>query len=132
MISVAGFLSFLLSFFPSFLLFFFSSFLLSFLLSFLSSFLLSFLLSFTRFLFSYSGSVMKSIQPALTSYFFGKEKDQKLTVEKFIHFQKQLQQEILRIEFHRYDLNSDGTLKEVRFGVHSQTLSHISYFPHYF
>ena len=56
---------------------------------------------------------MKSIQPALTSYFFGQEKDQKLTVERFIQFQKRLQEEILRIEFHRYDLNPDGTLKEV-------------------
>jgi len=64
---------------------------------------------------SNTGSVMKSIQPALTTYFFGKEKDQKLTVEKFIRFQKQLQQEILRIEFHRYDLNPDGTLREVDF-----------------
>ena len=59
---------------------------------------------------------MKSIQPALTSYFFGQEKDQKLTVEKFIQFQKRLQEEILRIEFHRYDLNPDGTLKEVIMG----------------
>ena len=56
---------------------------------------------------------MKSIQPALTSYFFGHKRDEKLTVEKFIRFQKQLQEEILRIEFHRYDLNPDGTLKEV-------------------
>ena len=56
---------------------------------------------------------MKSIQPALTTYFFGHQKDEKLTVEKFIRFQKQLQEEILRIEFHRYDLNADGTLKEV-------------------
>jgi len=64
---------------------------------------------------SNTGSVMKSIQPALTTFFFGSEKDQKLTVEKFIRFQKQLQEEILRIEFHRYDLNPDGTLKEVDF-----------------
>jgi len=64
---------------------------------------------------SNTGSVMKSIQPALTSYFFGHQKDEKLTVEKFIQFQKQLQEEILRIEFHRYDLNADGTLKEVDF-----------------
>ncbi|XP_078578606.1 calcium uptake protein 1, mitochondrial-like isoform X6 [Branchiostoma floridae x Branchiostoma japonicum] len=40
---------------------------------------------------------------ALARYFFGEEMDQTLTVDKFLSFQSQLQHEILRIEFERYD-----------------------------
>lgn len=64
---------------------------------------------------SNTGNVLKPIQPALTSYFFGKEKNEKLTVDKFIRFQKKLQEEILKIEFQRYDLNPDGKLREIDF-----------------
>ena len=57
--------------------------------------------------------MLKPIQPALTSYFFGQEKKEKLTVDKFIRFQKKLQEEILKLEFQRYDLTPDGKLREV-------------------
>ena len=34
-------------------------------------------------------------------------------MDKFIRFQKKLQEEILKLEFQRYDLTPDGKLREV-------------------
>jgi len=50
-----------------------------------------------------TGNTLKPMSTALTRYFFGKDLDKKLTVEKFLEFQRQLQREILWIEFKRYD-----------------------------
>ncbi|CAH1246099.1 MICU1 [Branchiostoma lanceolatum] len=54
---------------------------------------------------STTGNVMAKagVGSALARYFFGEEMDQTLTVDKFLSFQSQLQHEILRIEFERYD-----------------------------
>lgn len=52
---------------------------------------------------------------ALTHYFFGPNLDQKLTIQKFIQFQAQLQREILTLEFERKNPNSEGLITEVDF-----------------
>merc|ERR1719431_1054042 len=75
---------------------------------------------------SNTGNVLKPIQPALTSYFFGKEEKEKLTVDKFIRFQKKLQEEILKLEFQRYDLTPDGKLREIDFADCILTYSGLS------
>jgi hypothetical protein len=38
------------------------------------------------------------VNSALSAYFFGPNRDQKLTIEKFVEFQHQLQREILTLE----------------------------------
>jgi hypothetical protein len=45
-----------------------------------------------------TGNVVKDIGSALTTYFFGAEGNKKLTVQEFIQFQKELQNEVLRLE----------------------------------
>ena len=45
-----------------------------------------------------TGNTLKAMSSGLSSYFFGPKLDQKLTVEKFLNFQRQLQTEILRLE----------------------------------
>lgn len=46
-----------------------------------------------------TGSVAKPLQnSAVAKYLFGKELDEKLSIEKFIHFQEDLQIEILKLE----------------------------------
>ncbi|ELT97656.1 hypothetical protein CAPTEDRAFT_174710 [Capitella teleta] len=50
-----------------------------------------------------TGNTLKPMSSALMSYFFGPNLDQKLTVERFLKFQRQLQSEILWLEFQRYE-----------------------------
>ena len=45
-----------------------------------------------------TGSVLKSINTALTSYFFGPNLDEKLTIDRFLDFQQQLERDILWLE----------------------------------
>lgn len=52
---------------------------------------------------------------ALSAYFFGAKLDGKLTIDKFLEFQQQLQREILTLEFRRQELREDGTLSEADF-----------------
>jgi hypothetical protein len=40
----------------------------------------------------------QGVNSALTTYFFGPNMKQKLTIEKFLEFQQQLQREILSLE----------------------------------
>ena len=47
--------------------------------------------------------------------FPGPELDGKLTIERFLEFQNQLQREILRLEFNRKDPNSQGRITERQF-----------------
>ncbi|XP_006820556.2 calcium uptake protein 1 homolog, mitochondrial-like [Saccoglossus kowalevskii] len=54
------------------------------------------------------------INSALTTYFFGENMDQKLTINKFIEFQTRLQEEILKLEFNRFD-PEDGKITEGEF-----------------
>ncbi|CAD6997933.1 unnamed protein product [Ceratitis capitata] len=62
-----------------------------------------------------TGNTFKGVNSALTHYFFGPNLDQKLTIQKFIHFQTQLQREILTLEFERKRPNSEGLITEVDF-----------------
>ncbi|KAL7046006.1 hypothetical protein ACKWTF_002430 [Chironomus riparius] len=48
-----------------------------------------------------TGNTFKGVNSALSCYFFGQKLDQKLTIEKFLEFQQQLQREILTLEFLR-------------------------------
>ena len=58
-----------------------------------------------------TGSVYKNIRPALTTYFFGLDGEKKLTVDKFSQFQEQLQSEVLKLEFARYDPDEAGKIQ---------------------
>jgi len=49
---------------------------------------------------------------AIMSYFFGEKIDGKLTIQEFLDFQTELQNEILRLEFNRKEPNSDGNISE--------------------
>lgn len=59
-----------------------------------------------------TGNTIKSINTGLTKFFFGENLDKKLTVEKFLDFQKQLLFEILKIEYDRYDKKDNGNISE--------------------
>lgn len=49
---------------------------------------------------------------AIMSYFFGEKMDGKLTIQQFLDFQTELQNEILRLEFTRKEPGPDGTISE--------------------
>lgn len=57
----------------------------------------------------------QGVNSALTTYFFGKRFDEKLTIEKFLEFQHQLQREILTLEFKRKNPNEEGNITEADF-----------------
>lgn len=58
---------------------------------------------------------MQGVNSALTTYFFGKKQDQKLTIEKFLDFQQQIQREILSLEFKRKNPNDEDKISESDF-----------------
>ncbi|KAF5288849.1 hypothetical protein FQA39_LY03728 [Lamprigera yunnana] len=62
-----------------------------------------------------TGNTFKGVNSALTTYFFGPNLKQKLTIEKFLDFQKQLQREILSLEFQRKHPNEEGKISEPDF-----------------
>ncbi|XP_011144612.1 calcium uptake protein 1 homolog, mitochondrial isoform X1 [Harpegnathos saltator] len=62
-----------------------------------------------------TGSTFKGVNSALTTYFFGPQMNQKLTIEKFLDFQQQLQREILSLEFERRNPDEHGNVTEVDF-----------------
>ncbi|KAL5281076.1 MICU1 family protein [Megaselia abdita] len=62
-----------------------------------------------------TGNTFKGVNSALTTYFFGRKADQKLTIEKFLDFQQQLQREILSLEFLRKNPDDNGNISEVDF-----------------
>ena len=68
---------------------------------------------YVRF-FQNTGSSYKGINSGLTTYFFGENKEGNLTVDKFLEFQRQLQNEILRLEFNRKSSGSN-TIPEKAF-----------------
>nr|CAD7404039.1 unnamed protein product [Timema poppensis] len=55
------------------------------------------------------------VNSALTTYFFGPNMNQKLTIEKFLEFQQQLQREILSLEFQRKGPDENGNISEADF-----------------
>ncbi|XP_017019670.1 calcium uptake protein 1 homolog, mitochondrial isoform X2 [Drosophila kikkawai] len=62
-----------------------------------------------------TGNTFKGVNSALITYFFGPNMDEKLTIEKFLDFQEQLQREILSLEFERKEPNADGNITEADF-----------------
>ncbi|KFM83056.1 Calcium uptake protein 1-like protein, mitochondrial, partial [Stegodyphus mimosarum] len=64
---------------------------------------------------SNTGSIYKGFGSALSTYFFGPNLDKKLTIEKFLEFQRHLQTEILTLEFQRKKPNAEGFIREVDF-----------------
>nr|XP_023025678.1 calcium uptake protein 1 homolog, mitochondrial isoform X2 [Leptinotarsa decemlineata] len=59
-----------------------------------------------------TGNTFKGVNSALTTYFFGPNLKQKLTIEKFLDFQEKLQQEILSLEFNRKKPDENGNISE--------------------
>lgn len=59
-----------------------------------------------------TGNTLRGINSALSTYFFGPKLDQKLTIEKFLDFQSQLQREILCLEFRRKGPDENGLIRE--------------------
>ncbi|XP_054003118.1 calcium uptake protein 1 homolog, mitochondrial isoform X2 [Hylaeus anthracinus] len=62
-----------------------------------------------------TGNMFKGVNSALTTYFFGPNMKGKLTIEKFLEFQQQLQKEILSLEFERRNPDENGKITEVDF-----------------
>ncbi|XP_058452083.1 calcium uptake protein 1 homolog, mitochondrial-like isoform X2 [Malaya genurostris] len=62
-----------------------------------------------------TGNTFKGVNSALTTYFFGPKNDEKLTIEKFLDFQQQLQREILTLEFLRKSPDENGNISEADF-----------------
>ncbi|CAK9796475.1 Calcium uptake protein 1 homolog, mitochondrial [Anthophora plagiata] len=62
-----------------------------------------------------TGNMFKGVNSALTTYFFGSNMKGKLTIEKFLEFQQQLQREILSLEFERRNPDENGRITEVDF-----------------
>ncbi|XP_066991241.2 calcium uptake protein 1 homolog, mitochondrial isoform X2 [Anabrus simplex] len=62
-----------------------------------------------------TGNTFKGVNSALTTYFFGPNMDEKLTIEKFLEFQHQLQKEILSLEFLRKEPDENGNITEADF-----------------
>ncbi|XP_076226712.1 mitochondrial calcium uptake 1 isoform X2 [Nomia melanderi] len=62
-----------------------------------------------------TGNMFKGVNSALTTYFFGSDMKGKLTIEKFLEFQQQLQQEILSLEFERRNPDENGKISEQDF-----------------
>lgn len=62
-----------------------------------------------------TGNTFKGVNSALTTYFFGPNMKQKLTIEKFLEFQQQLQREILSLEFQRKGPDENGNISEADF-----------------
>lgn len=58
-----------------------------------------------------TGSVLKPTNSALNGYFFGPGLNKKLTIDRFLDFQRHLERDILWIEFNRYD-PEDGCIGE--------------------
>ncbi|XP_068206159.1 calcium uptake protein 1 homolog, mitochondrial-like isoform X4 [Palaemon carinicauda] len=62
-----------------------------------------------------TGNTFKGVNSALSTYFFGHTLKEKLTIEKFLDFQQQLQQEILSLEFRRKGPDENGLIHESEF-----------------
>ncbi|XP_060655391.1 calcium uptake protein 1 homolog, mitochondrial isoform X1 [Drosophila nasuta] len=62
-----------------------------------------------------TGNTFKGVNSALITYFFGPNMDEKLTIEKFLDFQEQLQREMLSLEFQRKQPNEEGNITEADF-----------------
>ena len=61
-----------------------------------------------------TGSV-KGINTGLNAYFFGEDLKGELTVDRFLEFQRSLQEEILALEFKKKDVDGSGKIAEKDF-----------------
>jgi len=59
-----------------------------------------------------ASSSFKGINSGLKTYFFGEDLKGNLTVDRFLHFQKSLQEEILALEFRKNDSEGSGRISE--------------------
>merc|ERR1712142_675624 len=62
-----------------------------------------------------TGNTFKGINSGLKTYFFGAELKGNLTVDRFLDFQRSLQEEILALEFRRKDEENSGKIPEKEF-----------------
>jgi len=62
-----------------------------------------------------TGSTFKGINSGLKTYFFGEDMKGNLTVDRFLEFQRTLQEEILALEFRRKDDENIGRIPEKDF-----------------
>merc|ERR1719339_489809 len=62
-----------------------------------------------------TGSTFKGINSGLKTYFFGEDMKGNLTVDRFLEFQRTLQEEILALEFRRKDEENIGRIPEKDF-----------------
>jgi len=58
-----------------------------------------------------TGNTFKGVNSGLISYFFGEDRQGTLTVDRFLEFQKRLQEEMLALEFKRKE-ESEGIISE--------------------
>ncbi|KAK8926230.1 hypothetical protein KSP39_PZI018249 [Platanthera zijinensis] len=67
----------------------------------------------------------------VVEYFFGKDGNERLKHDKFVAFLRDLQEEILRLEFDHYDVKSEGKISATDFAlsmVASANINHINKF----
>ncbi|XP_034238386.1 calcium uptake protein 1 homolog, mitochondrial isoform X2 [Thrips palmi] len=64
---------------------------------------------------SNTGNTFKGVNSALTTFFFGSDLTEKLTIERFLDFQQSLQREILNLEFQRKNPDEHGNITEADF-----------------
>ena len=57
----------------------------------------------------------KGVNTGLNAYFFGEDLKGELTVERFLEFQRSLQEEILALEFKKKDEDGKGKIAEKDF-----------------
>lgn len=62
-----------------------------------------------------TGSSLKGINSGLNAYFFGEDLKGELTVDRFLEFQRSLQEEILALEFKKKDEEGKGRIAEREF-----------------
>ena len=62
-----------------------------------------------------TSSTFKGVNSGLKNYFFGEDLKGNLTVDRFLKFQKDLQEEILALEFRKNDENNSGKISEKDF-----------------
>jgi len=62
-----------------------------------------------------TGNTLKGINSGLKAYFFGEDLKGDLTVDRFLEFQRSLQEEILALEFKRKDCEGTGKIAEKDF-----------------
>ncbi|KAK3886380.1 hypothetical protein Pcinc_009483 [Petrolisthes cinctipes] len=64
---------------------------------------------------SITGNIYKGVNSTLGKYFFGPDLKDKLTIDEFLSFQQQLQQEVHSLEFRRIRTNDAGLISEKDF-----------------